>query len=118
MKLQTLLFLVVMVIFLTLRADAQNNGVVYQIPASEYSALVDLYNQASGADWFNNYGWLNPNATSWYGVYITGVQYDAQGNVVVQGNVQSVYLEGNHFERQHPYYPRGDLTQTTRALSR
>ena len=107
---RTLSFLVAIAIFLTLRADAQNNGVVYQIPASEYSALVDLYNQAGGAGWTYQSGWLDPNATSWRGVNIGGVQYGTNGNVVVQGNVQYLNLGWNQLSGSIPA-SLGNLTQ-------
>jgi hypothetical protein len=110
MKMQVRSFVVAIASFLTLRADAQNNGVVYQIPASEYSALVDLYNNTGGAGWVNSSGWLDPNATSWAGVDIGGVQYDANGNVTVQGHVQELYLDFNQLSGSIPA-SLGNLTQ-------
>ena len=77
-------------------ARGQNNGMQYQIPAAEYSALVDLYNSTGGSGWSLNPGWLNPNTRGWYGVFVKGEEYDIDGNVVVQGNVQVLDLGGNH----------------------
>ena len=76
--------------------EAQNNGIIYQIPTSEYNTLVDLYNSTGGSSWNQNTGWLNPQATSWYGISVSGVQYDTNGNVTVQGNVSAVSLYNNH----------------------
>jgi hypothetical protein len=52
-----------------LRSGAQ--GMASQIPASEYSALVDLYNSTGGPSWYYNTGWLDPNATNWYGISVS-----------------------------------------------
>jgi RHS repeat-associated protein len=78
-------------------AKAVNNGMQYQIPASEYSALVDLYNSAGGHGWtiYTN-GWLNGQATSWDGVTVTGVIYDKNGNVLRTGNVYYLELPENN----------------------
>ncbi len=42
-----------------------------QIPASEYNALLDLYDASSGFSWANKSGWLDAEAASWYGVTVT-----------------------------------------------
>jgi hypothetical protein len=41
-----------------------------QIPASERTALIALYNSTDGANWTDNSGWLGPPGTecSWFGV--------------------------------------------------
>jgi len=65
-----------------------------QLSASEYAALVDLYNQTSGSTWTNNAGWLT-SASNWFGITIDGVQYDTNGNVLVQGHVTSIELDTN-----------------------
>jgi autotransporter-associated beta strand protein len=76
-------------------AKAQTNGMQYKIPESEYSALVDLYNSTGGSGWVNQSGWLDGDATSWYGVSVGGVTYDANGDVLIPGNVQFLSLEDN-----------------------
>ncbi len=78
-----------------LTGRAQENGVIYQIPAGEYNALLDLYNLTGGANWGTNTGWLNPDAPEWAGVQISGVDYDSGGNVIGTGNVTFLYLNGN-----------------------
>jgi autotransporter-associated beta strand protein len=83
-------------------ANGQNNGMFYQIPTSEYDALVDLYNVAGGDDWTCNSGWLDPDAASWCGVDVNGVEYDTNGNVVVQGNVEEVFLDFNQLSGSIP----------------
>src|ERR1035441_5221237 len=72
--------------------EAQNNGMQYQIPTAEYNALVDLYNSTGGSAWEENFGWLNGQATNWENVYVKGVSYDLNGNVVVQGHVYEINL--------------------------
>jgi hypothetical protein len=57
-------------LLLTCRA-ASAQGLQDQIPPSEYSALVDLYNATAGASWISNSGWLDPQATSWFGVSVS-----------------------------------------------
>ena len=75
--------------------QAQNDGMQYQIPASEYSALVDLYNSTGGAFWADHGGWLDPNANGWDGAEVSGVQFDADGNIIATGNVTGLYLGNN-----------------------
>ncbi len=45
-------------------------GVQSQIPASEYQALLDFYQATGGTNWNTQDGWLDPQASSWYGVHI------------------------------------------------
>jgi len=106
-------------------ATAQNNGVQYQIPTAEYSALVDLYNSTGGSSWNNQAGWLDPNATSWSGIGISGVQYDTNGNVSVQGNVTVINLQGYGLNGNIPtsignfsqlYYLRLSFNQLTGSI--
>jgi Leucine-rich repeat (LRR) protein len=78
-----------------LGATTQLNGVRYQIPANQYSALVDLYNQTSGGNWKTNSGWLNADVGSWFGVEISDVEYDNKGNVTSPGNVTAIRLNQN-----------------------
>ena len=65
-------------------------GLSSQIPAAEYSALVDLYNDTSGDSWFTNSGWLDPSASNWVGVY------------VASGHVAQLYLPGNQLNGAIP----------------
>ena len=95
-------FFVLLVTSVSFIAGAANSGVVYQIPAGEYSALLDLYNSTTGNNWPNQSGWLDPNADSWFGVTIGGVQYDTNGNVTVQGNVVGLGLSGNQLSGTIP----------------
>ena len=95
MNLRFIYILFVLTAWLPLRAVAQNNGVIYQITATEYNALVDLYASTSGVSWRNSSGWTDPNATSWFRVTISGVQYDGSGNVLVPGHVVSIVLGNN-----------------------
>ena len=64
--------------------QAQTGGMQAQIPASEYNALVDLYNSTGGASWSNNAGWLDPKADSWDRIDL------------MFGHVAGIYLSGNH----------------------
>lgn len=73
-------------------------GLQAQIPASEYSALLDLYNACGGPGWIDNEGWDDPNAPVWFGITVEGVQYDNYGNVVSQGNVASINLPSNNLQ--------------------
>jgi hypothetical protein len=41
------------------------------LPASEYQALIDFFNQTGGPNWYTKYGWNDPNYQgSWYGVNV------------------------------------------------
>jgi len=71
----------------------QNQSVYFQIPKSEFNALVDLCNSTGGTKWSSQSGWLDPKATSWAGIGISGVQYDSNGNVTAQGNVTYINLQ-------------------------
>ena len=46
-------------------------GLREKIPASEYEALVDLYNSTTGNEAWT--GWLDPEAPYWEGVDVEGV---------------------------------------------
>ena len=95
MILRSIYILLVITAWLPLRVQAVNNGVSFQIPATEYNALVDLYANAGGINWRNQTGWTNANATSWEGAIISGVQYDGSGNVLVPGHVVTLVLGNN-----------------------
>lgn len=77
-------------------AHAVNNGMQHQIPTAEYNALVAFYNSTGGAQWIDKEGWLNPNATTWEGVTVDGVEYDGGGNVTVRGHVQRLNFYQNN----------------------
>jgi Leucine-rich repeat (LRR) protein len=51
---------------------ADGQGLQAQIPAAEYTALSQFYTDTHGGTWFTNTSWLNPAATSWYGVTVAG----------------------------------------------
>ena len=91
-------------------AKAQNNGMQYQLPSAEYNALVDLYNSTGGGAWTTSTGWLNGQATNWFNVVVAGVQYDTNGNVVVQGHVTSIELGTNELSGSLPS-SLGNLSQ-------
>src|ERR1043166_7767878 len=88
---------------------ATQAGMQYQIPADEYTALVDLYDSTGGNAWtvegtqtLLNGNWLDGGAASWYGVSVSGVQYDTKGNVIVQGHVTSIQLVWNNLSGSIP----------------
>ena len=68
--------------------DAQ--GMQAQIPASEYDALADLYKATSGDSWFDNTGWLDPQARGWDGVQVSA------------GHVTSINLLDNNLSGPIP----------------
>lgn len=68
-------------------------GLQEQISASEYSALVDFYNSTNGSGWTIRTGWLDPQATAWYGVFVHGVETDPDGNVTKKGYVAGFNID-------------------------
>lgn len=85
-------------------------GMQEKLPPQEYSALVDLYNSTAGGGWTDNTGWLDGNAGYWYAVYVSGEQYDNNGDLIATGNVLSVGLSGNGLKGTLPL-TLGNLTQ-------
>jgi Leucine-rich repeat (LRR) protein len=80
------------------------------VPASEYAALVDLFNSTGGTDWKDNRGWLDPGAADWNGVEVTNLQFAANGNFLLNsGNVSGLDLETNGLAGNLPS-SLGDLT--------
>lgn len=77
------------------KAQGANNGMQAQIPPAQYQALIDLYNSTDGPHWKNKTGWLDPAAPTWFGVTVSGVQYDSGGNVVAPGFVQKLAMGNN-----------------------
>jgi len=85
-----------------------------QIPASEYNALVDLYNATAGPSWRFQNGWLNPQAMGWYGVPITSGHVSALNldEINLKGSIpasltnlsrlQHLNLEGNQLSGSIP----------------
>jgi hypothetical protein len=72
-------------------------GLVDQIPAGEYAALVDFYWSTGGSNWTQNEGWNDPAATFWTGVDVSGFQYDPDsGEVLSLGTVTALYLPQNN----------------------
>lgn len=88
-----------------------STGLKDWLPASEYDALVALYNSTNGETWIRKDGWLDPNAVDWQGLNIS-YEYDEQGNVV-RANVIDIYgLCCNNLNGSIP--PElGNLTQVT-----
>lgn len=72
------------------------------IPPAQYNALVDLYNSTTGASWLTKTGWLNPAASAWFGVTVSGVVTDGGGNVTQTGNVIGVSLVSNNMNGTIP----------------
>lgn len=79
-----------------------NAGMKEKLPDAEYSALVALYNSTSGTGWLDHTGWLDEDATSWYGVAVQGEQYDEDGNLISPGNVIWIALSSNHLAGSIP----------------
>ncbi len=72
-------------------------GMIDLIPTAEYNELVYIYNNTGGSAWANNTNWLNPNAASWDGVQVTGVQYNTNHTAILaQGHVTTLTLVNNH----------------------
>lgn len=82
------------------------------IPATQYNALLDLYNSTNGTGWTSKAGWTNGTATSWYGVTVSGVVTDGGGNVIQTGNVISLDLGNNKLTGAIPG-STGNLTGLT-----
>ncbi len=84
---------------------AKGLGMQDRIPDSEYTALVDIFYLNSGTAWRNHSGWLDPQASTWYGVGVSG------------GHVTELDLSTNHVAGPLPP-SLGDLPQLRRiALS-
>lgn len=92
-------------IWITLLAVCCEIGVrAQQIPSSEFSALVALYNATDGPNWTNNTGWNtttnNVDSGGWYGV------------TVENGHVTELFLSQNGLAGTLPA-ALGDLDQLT-----
>ena len=73
------------------------------VPSAEYNALVDFYNATTiGRDWTNKDGWLDPKAYPWYGVSVTNIMFDADGNFISPGTVSGLELSGNKLNGSLP----------------
>lgn len=73
-------------------AQIQSVGLQQQIPPGEYSALVDLHNFLNPNQPLP--GWLNPDASQWPGVTVSGFSADENGTVLSVGNVTGIMLPG------------------------
>jgi hypothetical protein len=75
---------------------AAGPGLQQQIPAAEYTALVDLYTSTEGQNRLLRDGWNNPAAENWEGVGVSGFNYDpVTGQVLSVGSVFDLRLENN-----------------------
>lgn len=74
-------------------------GMAEMISASEYDALVDIYN-TTGAN--NLFGWLDPESANWSGVVVAGVEYNNAGEVIKKGYVRRLNLFGQHLTGEIP----------------
>lgn len=106
-------------------AQATNCGSVTEIPSTECTALVALYNATHGGSWTNRTGWLGDNTPcDWYGVTcsaghvqqivlawnnLTGTLPAALGNLT---NLTGLYLNGNQINGGIPV-ELADLTSLT-----
>jgi hypothetical protein len=78
-------------------------GLQQQIPPAEYAALVDFYNSTQGQNWSHNDGWNDPTAPSWYGVTVSGFQYDSEtGQILSLGNVTELGFFANNLSGNIP----------------
>jgi Leucine-rich repeat (LRR) protein len=89
------------------RPAVLQGGLQVEIPASEYNALVDLYNSTSGSNWTLKSGWLDAEADSWFGVVVTAghVSVIGLGDNQLSGSIpasltnlpylQEIGLDGN-----------------------
>jgi hypothetical protein len=66
------LFTSIIALAALLPCTAHAQGLRDQIPASEYAALVALYNSTGGPGWKDHNHWLDPAAPSWHGVVVSG----------------------------------------------
>lgn len=58
----------------TVNEEVGNSGTNHGIITEEYNALIDFYNAAGGADWFNNKHWLSDTtAHVWFGITTAGI---------------------------------------------
>lgn len=77
------------------RSALAGKGLIDQIPASEYQALVDFYKATDGDHWLVKLrGWNDPNASEWEGITVVYVSYDNQGNILRRGYVDTIQLAG------------------------
>jgi len=65
-------FTFVMALVALLPSTAHAQGMRDRIPASEYAALVGLFNSTGGPGWKDHSHWLDPAAPSWHGVVVSG----------------------------------------------
>ena len=49
--------------------------------AADSAALVDIYNSTTGAEWFNNDGWLTQPVALWYGITLSSAGYVTELNL-------------------------------------
>ncbi len=77
-------------------------GLQDEIPASEYEALVAFYHATGGPDWADKTGWLDPKASPWYGVTVSGVEFDGNGKITKKGYVSSLRLFSNQLSGSIP----------------
>lgn len=94
------LFLLTIPLLLTQAASAEEPEyppLSEQIPASEYSALVNFYNALGGSSWPAGHNWLSDDLP-WSGVSIEGVEIqreDGEYIVIQQGNVTRLDVGGS-----------------------
>jgi hypothetical protein len=65
------------ILLLCLFLLAAINPLRAQVTLSDSFALVSIYNETFGPNWFDNSGWLSSPVSNWYGVSITGDRVSA-----------------------------------------
>jgi hypothetical protein len=87
--------------------SAYNTGLRDQLPTIEYDALVALYRSTGGPAWTDDTGWMEVNASAWFGVEVTDVKEDYDAGlgkwvVVEKGYVRGISLSNNGLEGSLP----------------
>lgn len=84
-------------------AQAPTPGLKRQIPASEYSVLVELFDSTDGPNWTRKFYWNDASAAYWQGVNVSGFEYDRHtGEVTKIGNVSGLSLSMNRLKGSIP----------------
>lgn len=90
-RIYKLLLVMIGVLFLSLLFDLKAHA---QIPSSERSALIALYNSTNGDSWIDNSGWKEPPLDT-DGFAMPGTESSWYGVVVNRGHVEWLSFSGN-----------------------
>jgi uncharacterized repeat protein (TIGR03803 family) len=77
-------------------------GLGVLLPAPEFNALVDLYNNDDGKKWDNSAGWPDGSVSLWYGVTTGAASYDANWNVTAPVHVTALTLSSESLQGTIP----------------